>query len=116
MDRRVRIAALALCVVSGFAVNAASQVGSSVLVRSADVTTTAGAIEIDGVLNEASWSSAPKIGELVQRQPDTGRAPTERTDVTLLRDEDHLYVGVYAYDAEPDRVAAWLVMDHLEGA
>jgi hypothetical protein len=110
MDRRVRIAALALCVVSGFAVNAASQVGSSVLVRSADVTTTAGAIEIDGVLNEASWSSAPKIGELVQRQPDTGRAPTERTDVTLLRDEDHLYVGVYAYDAEPDRVVGTQMM------
>ncbi|MEO5742506.1 MAG: DUF5916 domain-containing protein, partial [Vicinamibacterales bacterium] len=50
------------------------------------------------------WSSAPKIGELVQRQPDTGLAPSERTEVTLLRDENNLYVGVYAYDAEPDRV------------
>ena len=110
MDRRVRITALALCVVCGFAVNAASQSDSGVLIRSADVTTTAGPVEIDGVLNEASWSSAPKIGELVQRQPDTGRAPTERTEVTLLRDEDHLYVGVYAYDAEPDRVVGTQMM------
>jgi hypothetical protein len=110
MDRRIRIAALALCVVCGFAVNAASQEETGVLIRSADVTTTAGPIEIDGVLDEASWSSAPKIGELVQRQPDTGRAPTERTEVTLLRDEDHLYVGVYAYDAEPDRVVGTQMM------
>ena len=36
--------------------------------------------------------------------PTTGQAPTERTEVMLLRDENNLYVGVYAYDAEPDRV------------
>ena len=44
------------------------------------------------------------MGFVVQRQPDTGSAPSERTEVTLLRDEDNLYVGVVAYDAEPDRI------------
>ena len=40
----------------------------------------------------------------MQRQPEQGRPPTERTDVTLLYDRDHLYVGVVAYDSEPQRV------------
>ena len=62
------------------------------------------------LLSEAAWASAPKIGDLIQRQPDTGQPPTERTDVTLLRDEDNLYIGVHAYDAEPDRVVGTQMM------
>jgi hypothetical protein len=59
---------------------------------------------IDGTLDEAVWRSAPKIGELIQRQPNPGEPPTERTEVTLLRDANNLYIGVTAYDAEPGRV------------
>src|SRR5688572_1022061 len=106
MDRRIRITALALCLVCGFAVNAASQGDPGVLIRSADVTTINTPIDVDGVLNEGAWSLAPKIGDLIQRQPDTGQPPSERTDIMLLRDEDNLYVGVYAYDAEPDRIVS----------
>ena len=61
-------------------------------------------ITIDGVLDEPIWSAAPKIGDLIQRQPAPGRPPTERTDVTLLYDRDYLYVGVVSYDSEPRRV------------
>ena len=93
-----------VAVLLGLPGNAASQDSARVVIRSADVTFMTSPIDIDGSLSEAAWSSAPKIGELVQRQPDTGSAPSERTDVMLLRDEDNLYVGVYAYDAEPDRV------------
>jgi uncharacterized protein DUF5916/cellulose/xylan binding protein with CBM9 domain len=72
--------------------------------RSAVVTAITEVITIDGVLDEPIWSSAPKIGDLIQRQPAPGRPPTERTDVTLLSDRDHLYVGVVSYDTEPRRV------------
>ena len=72
--------------------------------RSAVVTSITEAITIDGVLDEPIWSSAPKIGDLIQRQPAPGRSPTERTDVTLLYDQDHLYIGVVSYDSEPRRV------------
>ena len=99
-----------VAVVLGLPGNAASQDSARALIRSADVTFITGPIDIDGSLSEAAWSSAPKIGELVQRQPDTGSAPSERTDVVLLRDEDNLYVGVYAYDAEPDRVVGTQMM------
>lgn len=61
-------------------------------------------IALDGVLDEAIWDTAPTIGALVQQQPDEGAAPTERTEVTLLYDQDYLYIGVLAHDSEPERV------------
>src|SRR5688500_8799530 len=103
MDRRVRIAALSVFVLFSVVIDAAPQ-GSGGVIRSANVTSINEPIDIDGSLTEGAWKSAPKIGDLIQRQPDTGRPPSERTDVTLLRDENNLYVGVYAYDAEPDRI------------
>ncbi len=72
--------------------------------RTVVVTQVADRIAVDGVLDEPIWKEAPKIGELVQRQPDTGQAPTERTEATLLYDANNLYIGVVAYDSEPDKV------------
>jgi hypothetical protein len=101
---------MALCVFGGIAADVASQGNASVVIRSADVKTISAPIDIDGSLDEVAWSSASTIGDLVQRQPDTGRPPSERTDVMLLRDDDNLYVGVYAYDAEPNRVVGTQMM------
>jgi hypothetical protein len=61
-------------------------------------------ITLDGELNESVWKTSPTIGALTQRQPNPGTTPTERTDVTLLRDADFIYIGVVAYDSEPDKV------------
>ncbi len=73
-------------------------------VRTVVVTETTEAITIDGELDEDSWKTAPGIGDLVQRQPSPGEKPSERTDVTLLYDAENLYIGVMAYDSEPDKV------------
>ena len=110
MGRCVRITAMALCAFLIFAGDVSPQGIAGIVTRSAGVTEIAEPIEVDGVLDEAAWKSAKKIGELVQRQPDTGQPPSERTDVMLLRDEDHLYIGIYAYDAEPDRVIGTQMM------
>lgn len=72
--------------------------------RSVVVTKTTERIAIDGALDESIWSAAPNIGDLIQREPDEGAAPTEQTDVTLLYDSNFLYIGVVAHDSEPDRV------------
>ena len=72
--------------------------------RNADVTVIAVPITVDGALDEEVWRSAPAIGELVQRQPVPGASPTEPTDVRLLRDQDNLYIGVIAYDSEPEAI------------
>lgn len=61
-------------------------------------------IKVDGVLDEESWKTAETIGDLVQRQPKPGEPPTEKTDIKLLHDSDYLYVGVVAYDSEPDKI------------
>lgn len=71
--------------------------------RSAVVTTITEDLTIDGALDEAIWRSAPTIGELTQRQPDTGQAPTEPTAVTILHNHDTLFIGIVAYDSEPHR-------------
>jgi Domain of unknown function (DUF5916)/Carbohydrate family 9 binding domain-like len=83
---------------------AAPQGAPTQLTRSAQVTRTTAPIAIDGSLDEPIWSTAPKIGELIQRQPDTGQSPSERTEVTLLRDASNLYIGITAYDSQPDAI------------
>jgi len=72
--------------------------------RLADIPVAVEPVVIDGQLDEAAWTLASDIGELVQQQPATGQAPSERTEVKLLRDREHLYIGVTAYDSEPHRV------------
>ena len=74
--------------------------------RTAVVTAVTEPIVVDGVLDESAWESSPKIGALVQRIPTEGAEPSERTEVTLLRDADNLYIGVMCHDSEPGRVLA----------
>ncbi len=72
--------------------------------RSAPVASTTAKITIDGVLDEPDWGNAANIGPLIQRQPQPGQIPSERTDVTLLHDADYLYIGIDAHDSESNRV------------
>ena len=72
--------------------------------KSAVVTAITSDVTVDGLLDEEEWRTAPKIGELTQREPRNGERPSEATDVTLLHDANYLYVGVMAHDSEPQRV------------
>ena len=58
--------------------------------------------KIDADLSEAAWAKATVIQDFKQLMPDPGGAPTERTVVRVMYDENNLYFGVYAYDSEPD--------------
>ena len=69
---------------------APQQIGATEPTRSAVVTRVSADIVIDGALDEAPWRRAPKIGDLVQRIPQAGAKPTEKTDVTLLYDKENL--------------------------
>jgi hypothetical protein len=60
-----------------------------------------GAIEIDGVLDEAAWAAAPVIDRFIQQKPDPGLPATERTEVRILYDDEHLYIGAEMYDSDP---------------
>jgi len=58
--------------------------------------------KIDADLSDAAWAKATVIQDFKQLMPDPGGAPTERTVLRVMYDENNLYFGVYAYDSEPD--------------
>lgn len=61
-------------------------------------------VVLDGVLDEAAWSRATSAGEFVMQDPTLGGAPTEKTDIRVVFNKDHLYIGVTNYDSEPDKL------------
>ncbi|MCC7126786.1 MAG: hypothetical protein IT178_18190 [Acidobacteria bacterium] len=66
------------------------------------------AMVVDGVFDEATWDSAPKVAEFVQREPAEGAAPSHNTEARIAFDDRALYVAIRAFDAEPDRIVGIL--------
>lgn len=60
--------------------------------------------EIDGSLADPAWQKAGMIDDLVQVTPNAGETPSDPTIVYVMYDENNLYLGVYAYDSEPDLI------------
>jgi Domain of unknown function (DUF5916)/Carbohydrate family 9 binding domain-like len=69
---------------------------------------TAGAIVIDGRLDEAAWASAPVQGDFVQRFPSSGSTPSLATRFAVLYDDEAVVIGVWADDPRPDLIRALL--------
>ncbi|HSH75338.1 MAG TPA: DUF5916 domain-containing protein [Longimicrobiales bacterium] len=61
-------------------------------------------IELDGILDEAVWQRAEPATDFIQQDPDFGGTPTERTEVRIVFTSESLYMGVTAFDSEPDRL------------
>jgi len=49
---------------------------------------------LDGKLDDDVWRSAPPTSAFTQKSPVEGAAPTERTTVRVVYDDDALYIGV----------------------
>jgi hypothetical protein len=62
----------------------------------------AGAIAIDGYLEEDAWQLADSLTTFVQSKPRTGHPASERTVVRFLYDADNLYISARCYDSTPD--------------
>ena len=61
---------------------------------------------IDGKLDDAIWAEAAVFSNFTQVRPREGILPSEKTEVRLLQDADFLYIGIRAYDSEPDKIIA----------
>ena len=61
-------------------------------------------LQVDGVLDEAAWALAEPAAGFRQREPKEGEPASEATEVRVLYDDATLYVGVRAFDREPERV------------
>ena len=80
------VAAALLCCSSAGAQSAATKQATGVRVA-------AGLIHLDGRLDEAVWGTAPVVGDLIQRNPVEGAAPSDTTEIRFLFDDRYLYVG-----------------------
>lgn len=60
-------------------------------------------IVLDGKLTETSWLNAAKAGHFVQYGPSPGLSSLQRTEVSVLYDDDAMYVGAMMFDA-PDSI------------
>src|SRR5688572_11025946 len=57
-------------------------------------------IKIDGRLDERAWSEADVANDFRQQEPNEGSPASEETEILLLVDEKHLYIGVRASDSD----------------
>jgi hypothetical protein len=60
---------------------------------------------LDGRLDEPVWRRAEPARDFVQIDPRNGQPATEPTEVRIAFSRDALYMGVTAFDSEPDK---WL--------
>lgn len=58
------------------------------------------AITVDGVLNEASWALAPRVGKFALIR-DTGKPVQFPTEAAIIWDDTNLYVSFASTDREP---------------
>jgi hypothetical protein len=58
-------------------------------------------VRVDGRLDEAQWAQAEPLTDFVQQLPETGMPATFRTEVRILYDDEHLWIGGWNFDPEP---------------
>ena len=61
-------------------------------------------IVLDGRIDEPVWATTPPAGDFLQQEPFEGQPSTERSEVRIVYNEQHLYLGVTLYDSEPDGI------------
>jgi hypothetical protein len=62
-------------------------------------------ITLDGELDEMVWRRAEAARDFIQVDPENGQPATEPTEVRIAFDGQSFYMGVTAFDSEPDK---WL--------
>ncbi len=68
----------------------------------------AGAIRIDGRLDDLAWGAAEPITSFFQVTPHEGEPGTEPTEVRLVYDDGAIFVGARMYDSDPGGIRTQL--------
>ena len=58
----------------------------------------------DGILDDEAWQQAVPYTGFKMIFPSAGSEPTEKTELRILYDRDHLYIGIYCYDSQPSKI------------
>src|SRR5512133_2800162 len=71
---------------------------------------------IDGVLDEQIWRQGSWVDDFTQNEPYNGRKASQRTEFSVLYDNDNMYVGIKAFDTSPDSIVNRLTTrDQVDG-
>ena len=72
--------------------------------------------QLDGVLDDGIWKTAPLHEGFRQRDPDEGKPASQRTTFQVAYDDEAVYFGVMCYDTEPNKIVSRLVRrdDYVE--
>ena len=62
---------------------------------------------VDGVLDEAVYTTVPSFGGFIQMEPTAGAPSTERTEAWVFFDATNLYVAARVWDSVPE--SEWVV-------
>ena len=65
--------------------------------------------QLDGVLDDAVWKTAPLHEGFRQRDPDEAEPASQRTTFQVAYDDEAIYFAVMCYDNEPDKIISRLV-------
>src|SRR5512138_428087 len=65
-------------------------------------------VRVGGELTEDIWRSARPIDAFVEREPEEGGRPSQRTEFRVAYDTSTLFVRVHAFDSQPDRIVSYL--------
>jgi hypothetical protein len=105
-----------LALVASAAVGVASDEGPpaptppAVIARDAEGRATIRAVRIeepltvDGVLDEGHYQAILPIADFIQQEPREGEPASEKTEVWVLFDRQHLYVSARCHDSQPERI------------
>jgi hypothetical protein len=63
-------------------------------------------LTVDGLLDEAAWAASVPVSNFLQREPDELQPATEETEVRAVYTRTTLYIGVRAFDSEPEAIVA----------
>ncbi len=63
-------------------------------------------VSVDGNLDDPQWQRATKVSGFVQKEPEEGSPASEITELRVLYDDENLYIGVFCFDSQPDKIVA----------
>jgi len=62
-------------------------------------------ISVDGRLDDEAWREAHFFADFLQKEPEQGAVPTERTEIAFVYDDGALYIGARMFHQDPSSIA-----------
>ncbi|RKU34092.1 hypothetical protein C6496_21070 [Candidatus Poribacteria bacterium] len=72
--------------------------------------------KVDGKLDDEAWKKATFVSNFLQKEPNEGAPPNDKTKVAFLYNGDALYIGAQMYSDNPETIRALVTRRDKEGS